>query len=131
MAYTEAVRRIRTQQRKVRKLKESLEASGDQKKLTKIVIFLMVSLAIVFDLINFLINFIPIIGQIISIFVSIVGYSIFIIWFMLKGIKLTTKKRAASMGIGCIIELLPLVNMLPAMTASVVLTILTTITKKS
>ena len=90
----------------------------------------MVAVALLFDLITFLINFIPIAGQIISIIIGGISYGVFIIWFISKRVRLMTSKRFATMGGGLIVELLPIINMLPGITLSVVLTILSTKAKE-
>lgn len=99
-------------------------------KISKETAWMMITVAIFFDLISFLINLIPIVGQVISIAIPIVAYPTFFLWFMLKGVKLMTTKRIAAMGGGFVVEVIPLVNMLPGVTASVVFTILSTKVKE-
>lgn len=88
--------------------------------------FLMLGTALFIDIIVFFINLIPFIGQLISICIGFVAYLGFFLWFTLKGIRLMTPKRIAAMGTGFLISLIPLLNMLPEITFSVVATIMST-----
>ncbi len=115
-------------------LKKPTATSGSEDESQKIglgSIYLMIGTALFFDLIIFLINLIPVIGQIISIVIGGMAYIVFFLWFMMKGVKLMTGKRIAAMGSGLVISLIPLVNMLPAITGSVAITIWTTKKSKS
>jgi len=88
--------------------------------------FIMVGVALCFDAIVFFINFIPLLGQIAGMIIGFVAYLTFWLWFMLKGVRMMTPKRAAAMGTGFLISLIPLLNMLPEITISVVITIAST-----
>lgn len=82
----------------------------------------MIGVAIFFDGLQAAIQTIPILGQILSGFVAIFAFLTFWLWFKLHGVKLATGKRAASMGLGFIFELIPFLNILPAWTLAVTLT---------
>jgi len=84
----------------------------------------MISVALFFDIIIALINLIPVAGQIISMVIGAVAYAIFFLWFAMKGVRLMTPKKIAAMGTGLLISIIPIINVLPAVTASVILTII-------
>lgn len=88
--------------------------------------FIMIGVALCFDGVVFFINFIPFIGQIISIGIGFIAYLTFWLWFTLKGVRMMTPKRAAAMGTGFLVSLIPILNMLPEITISVVITIAST-----
>lgn len=83
--------------------------------------------AIVGDVLQFLITLIPIIGFILSSLVSMLLYIVFWVWFRLLGVGMTehTDTLIARIGIG-IAEALPIVNALPGWTLAVALTIYAT-----
>lgn len=56
--------------------------------------------------------------------VSPIAFLTFYLWFKLRGIKFATAKRSGVMGVGFILELIPLLNTLPAWTLSVILVIM-------
>ncbi len=87
---------------------------------------IMVGVALCFDIIVFLINLIPILGQVVGMIIGFIAYLIFWLWFTLKGVSLMRPKRAAAMGTGFLISLIPILNMLPEITISVVITIAST-----
>lgn len=88
--------------------------------------FLMVGTALLFDVLQFLLQAIPIAGQILAWVFSLIAGGILIFWFYLHGIKFNTPKRLFSMGIGGLIEMIPVVNALPGWTIAVLLVIGTT-----
>ena len=88
--------------------------------------FIMVGVALCFDAIVFFINFIPFLGQIISIIIGFIAYMTFFLWFKLKGVDMMKPKRVATMGVGFFISLIPILNMLPEITISVIITIAST-----
>ena len=88
--------------------------------------FIMVGVALCFDAIVFFINLIPILGQIISPIIGFIAYMTFFLWFKLKGVDMMKFKRIATMGTGFLISIIPILNMLPEITISVVITIMST-----
>jgi len=86
----------------------------------------MIGVALCFDIAVFLINLIPILGQFIGIGIGFIAYLTFFLWFMLKGVRIMTPKRAITLGTGFLISLIPILNMLPELTISVALTIAST-----
>jgi hypothetical protein len=107
------------------KSKTTIKA-GDSEKISTATTYLMIGTALVFDAFSFVINFIPVAGQAIAFFSDPIGYLIFFLWFMIKGVKLMTKKRVAAMGGGLVISFIPILDALPEMTAAVAYTIFTT-----
>lgn len=90
-------------------------------KLENVIIGLMVGVALFFDAFQFLINLIPIAGQILASGVELVVMGIFYFWFKSYDISFATPKRAAIMGSSFILELIPILNALPAITLAVLL----------
>ncbi|MEI6843280.1 MAG: hypothetical protein WCK48_02125 [bacterium] len=90
----------------------------------------MVTVAIIFDVVQALIELIPILGQIISIFIDIAAFFTFYLWFKMNGMNFSDPKKAGIMGGGFLIELIPILNALPAWTLAVVLLIGTTKAKE-
>jgi hypothetical protein len=82
--------------------------------------FLMLGTAILFDVFQFLVELIPVAGQILSILITIVAWATFYLWFKIKGIKFTKTKKFAFVG-GFIIEFIPIINMLPTWTLSIII----------
>lgn len=89
--------------------------------LKNITIGLMIVAALLFDAVQAIINLLPIAGQILSGFVSFFAFMTFWLWFRLNGLKFTSAKRVSYMGGGFILELIPILNMLPAWTLAVFL----------
>lgn len=91
---------------------------------------LMVAVAVIFDLLQFFLNllhFIPAIGNAVAFvttsILTIIAWLTFYIWFKTKGVTFNTSKRMLSLGGGFLIELIPILNALPAWTLSVVIII--------
>ena len=89
-------------------------------------VFLMISTALLFDTIQALFGWIPIVGNILAGLFSIFIFLTFFLWFWMHGIKMISPKRFAAMGLGGIIEMIPYINILPAWTLVVVYLIGTT-----
>lgn len=85
----------------------------------------MVSTAVFFDVLQWALAFLFLDWA-----VTIFAYMTFGLWFYLKGLKLLTPKRIATMGGTLMIEIIPLVAALPAVTAMVVITVLDTKAKQ-
>lgn len=93
----------------------------------------MISVAVMFDLIQFLVNllhFIPGIGNTVAFvatsIITVIAGATFYLWFRFNGVKFTTPKRALSFGGGFLLEFIPILNALPAWTLAVILVIGTT-----
>lgn len=85
---------------------------------------LMISTALFFDALQASVQLVWILGQILAGLVAIYAFLTFWLWFRLYGIKFSTPKRSAVMGGGFIIELIPILNVLPAWTLAVTIIIL-------
>jgi hypothetical protein len=74
-----------------------------------------------------LLGFIPVVGQIIAwpitTLLGAVSIIIFTVWFMVLGIGFTNPKQIAGGIIGSIVELIPVVNLLPGALIAVLITI--------
>ena len=82
----------------------------------------MIGTALLFDVMQFIIELIPVVGQIISILITGIAWATFLLWFKIKGVKFT-KARKFAFAAGGILEFLPVGNMLPLWTVSVAITI--------
>ncbi len=82
----------------------------------------MLGVAVFFDTLNALIQLIPIAGQIIAVYLGIFAQLLFWFWFTINGVTFNTAKSFRFFGIN-ILELIPLLNALPALTASVIITL--------
>lgn len=91
----------------------------EPRQLKDTTIGLMISVALFYDGLQALLQLIPVAGQILAGLVAIFAFLTFWLWFRLNGIKFSTPKRSAVMGTGFIIELIPILNILPAWTLAV------------
>jgi len=89
--------------------------SEDKKGLDNTTIALMVSVALFYDALQVLLALV-FMGWIISILALLTFY----LWFKMRGLNFVRPKRAALLGGGFIIELIPLINILPAWTFAIV-----------
>lgn len=87
---------------------------------------LMIAVAVIYDLIQialtWLLGWLGI-GFIGSWLMTLWAGMTFGLWFTLKGASIISGKRAASLGIGAIIEVIPLLNALPGWTVSVIISL--------
>jgi hypothetical protein len=90
---------------------------------------LLIGVAITFDFAQFLIGFIPVLGQIIGWFISATAGFTFWLWFRLLGISFSRKKRGVTLAVGGVVEMIPFLNMLPVWTSAVVRIIISTKTE--
>lgn len=90
-----------------------------EKELSFSTSFLMTGAALFFDGLQILVGWVPIIGQIISPIIGFFALITFWFWFKIHGISFSKKKRAATIGAGAIIELIPILNLLPMWTLAV------------
>lgn len=87
---------------------------------------LMIGTALFFDLLQAIIGWIPVVGNILADALSIFIFLTFLLWFWMNGIKMITPKRLTSMVGGGLVEMIPYLNLLPAWTLVVVYLIGTT-----
>ena len=86
----------------------------DKKGLSSTTIWFMIVTALFFDTIQ---DFLLPLG--IGYFIPVVAYPTFWLWFKIHGISFFSMKRAPTIGIGALIELIPGLDALPALTATV------------
>lgn len=105
---------------------KSVEIEKEKRqRISNIKWILMVAVAVVIDGLQFLLNFIPILGWFFVSLISVFAWLTFFVWFKFNGISFLEGKRAilkfASLFGVSIIEIFPLLNDLPAWTAYTVL----------
>ncbi len=99
------------------------ENQKSEPKIDKITGAMMIAVAVLFDIANAGINLIPVLGQILAVLISIVGYCTFTLWFWQRGSGVVNPKRTATFFGSGIIEAIPVLNILPAITLGVFLTV--------
>ncbi len=82
--------------------------------------FLMLFVAILYDFAQLIVNFVPLAGQILSFIITIFAFLTFFLWFKFYGRSFTSPKRALAMGAGVVIEIIPILSVLPGWTVSVI-----------
>jgi hypothetical protein len=87
---------------------------------------IMVFTALLFDICQAIVGWIPVVGNIFASVVSLFVFMTFLFWFHMYGIKMMSLKRFGSLGLGGVIEMIPYVNILPAWTMVVMYLIGTT-----
>lgn len=106
------------------------KAGASKKRVGTIAAFFMLATAITFDALQFFLTFIPFLGVVINIFITVLAAMIFWLWFLLLGVSYFSGKKmglklAAAMG-GLIVELVPIIDALPAITVGVTVVIIAT-----
>jgi len=104
----------------------SQQKNAEVPKTTKIsyaAAFFLIGTAIIIDALQFIIGYIPILGQIVGGLMTIGATFGFWLWFKILGVKFSKKQNMGRV-IGIIIEYIPVVNMLPTWTLTVGLLIL-------
>lgn len=96
--------------------------NNGERRISKPTAAIMVSTALFFDLIGLLLNFIPFIGWIIIWILNVIIWLILFFWFKIKGVKYSSK-RALNLGGGLLLEMIPILDALPAWTLAVILMI--------
>lgn len=92
---------------------------------------LMIGLALFFDGLQFFLNLIPFVGNALSsIFVVPFAWLSFYVWFKIRGVDFVSPKRSLTLFGAGFLELIPILNVLPAWTLAVVALIITTRIKK-
>jgi len=95
-------------------------AGKPDSKISYTAAFCLVGVAIIIDLMQFLIGIIPIVGQIIGVLITFIATFSFWLWFKLLGVSFDRKQSLRFLG-GSIIEFIPILGMLPAWTLVVIL----------
>lgn len=86
---------------------------------------LMLIVALLFDGIQILLQFIPIAGQILGSVIGLLAFMTFFLWFALKGTRFLTAGKMMTMTGTLFVEAIPLVGSLPLWTLSIVLMFIT------
>ncbi len=97
-----------------------------ESQIKNITAVLMIGTALFFDLIQALIGWIPLVGNILADLFSIIIFFTFLVWFWMNGIKMTTPRRLFALLGGGLAEMVPFLNILPAWTGVVIYLIGTT-----
>ena len=84
-----------------------------------------IALAVLVDIIVLLID-LTAVGAIVTPVISVIAWLTFYLLFKRRGVHFNSPKRVLSMGGGFLIELLPIINILPGWTVAVILVIGTT-----
>ncbi len=96
-----------------------MEAGKKEMRIDWITGFLMITTAVFFDLLSLI--------PIVNIFVDVIAALTFGLWFILKNVPLINPRRLATALIALIIEAVPAISALPAITIGVIIIILTVI----
>ena len=102
----------------------------EEKEIKDVTMFLMIGTALFFDVVQIVIGWIPVFGNVLSMCVSLFAFMSFFLWFYMYGIRMITPKRLFTMIGAGIIEMIPYVDLLPAWTLTVIFLIGTTKVKK-
>lgn len=89
-------------------------------------IILMIGAALLFDLAQAIVGWIPFVGNAAADIMSLFIFVTFFIWFGMNGISMITPKRLSALVGGGLVEMVPYLNILPAWTAVVIYLIGTT-----
>jgi len=98
--------------------RQQTEEDEPKNSLPKGTIALMISTALFFDAIQVILLFFAV-GVVLNTFINIFAGLTFFLWFMMHGISFLSPKRLAGIGGGFIVELIPILNSLPAWTGAV------------
>jgi len=100
-----------------------MDEETHQNKIDGTTAFLMLGVAIFFDIVQFVLEFIPLIGFILNKFISIFAGMTFWLWLTLKGVSSTSKWIS---GGSFMIEILPIpfLSALPVFTGGIIAIIL-------
>jgi|SRR3989344_9617789 len=101
------------------------EEKTEKKGLDNTTIVFMICVALFYDALQVLLALI-FMGWLVSIFALLTFYT----WFKIRGLNFVRPKRAGLLGGGFIIELIPIINILPAWTLAIVLLALDSKIKK-
>ncbi|GMU74074.1 MAG: hypothetical protein AMXMBFR44_2730 [Candidatus Campbellbacteria bacterium] len=88
-------------------------------RISKTSAVLMVATAIILDLVSI----IPAVGQALA---DVGSFVIFLLWFLILGVPLVTPKKLLTTGLAYVIEVIPAISALPAITAGVIIMIVLT-----
>lgn len=92
----------------------------NKKRINAITAGAMIFVALALDLSGLLLDTLFFFAPIFGFIISFIAWILFAIWFLLLGIGLLSARRLAAFGSGIVIEAVPVLNMLPGITVSVV-----------
>jgi hypothetical protein len=98
-----------------------VDNSKRRKEIANSTLFLMLGVALFYDIVQFVLDLIPIAGWILAEFIALFAFLTFFVWFKLYGRSFTSPKRFSAMAVGSIIEMVPILNGLPGWTVAVIL----------
>jgi hypothetical protein len=102
----------------------------DRNRISNGVALLLISFAVTIDGLEFFLTFLPLLGQAINLLLSVFAFCALGLWFALLGVNYFGGKKAglkaATLFAVPVIEMVPLVSALPALTAGVVILIMAT-----
>lgn len=90
-------------------------AEGKPQRIDNITAGLMITVAVVFDLISLI--------PVVNIISAVAATLIFGLWFLLLGIGFANPKRIATWATGLLVEAIPFLSILPGLTIAVAVTI--------
>jgi len=93
----------------------------EEKEVSNITLGFMVAVALFFDALQALVEIIPGLGQLLSVLIDFFALGTFFLWGKIAGFKLAKWKRGGVLALGFFIELIPIINIIPAWTVSVVI----------
>lgn len=96
--------------------------NSGERRITKSTAGMMVIVALLFDLIEILLNLVPFLGWILIWLMDMLVWLTFFLWFKVRGVGFSSK-RSLSLGLGLLIEIIPVVDILPGWTLAVILMI--------
>lgn len=121
------------QAERIRKARDDADANAMQEEIVaqekeetgrsvgKVDFLMMLTVAIISDITLALIALVPYVGWIINGLLSLFVFLTFFTWFKMKGITYTSARKMAALPAGFLIELIPIVNILPGWTVAVIL----------
>src|SRR3989338_7369190 len=102
----------------------------EEKEIKTVTSVFMIIVALLFDGVQALINLIPVVGQVLSFFISVLSFLTFYVWFKMNGVTFAKPKRVLKFGGSFFVELIPILNILPALSLAVFMMISETKMKK-
>jgi len=78
------------------------------KRISKVAAIFMISVAAMFDLLEVLVDWIPVAGQVLSFIIDVISLTTFSLWFLIKGADLGSPKAASKFWLVELAELLPI-----------------------
>lgn len=94
-----------------------------ERRISKTTFWLMVGVAIFFDLIQIILTLLAV-GIVADSLITVVAGLTFFLWFKLKGVQFNNSKKILTAGGSFLVEAIPVLNVIPTWTISVILTAL-------